>query len=78
MPFGDSDDPATIAYCIKYNPLEFEKGDFLSDNAKSLLIGMLTKDTRARLSMEQVKGHAFFKGMCVNLDSWDPFLSLTP
>ena len=64
MPFGIDDEKYTsISFSVLHKPVEFRSTDPLSENAKLLLIGMLAKDKYARLSVEQIKNHVFFKGL---------------
>ncbi|RDB30803.1 Serine/threonine-protein kinase Sgk1 [Hypsizygus marmoreus] len=67
MPFGfKAETPAEIALCVQHEPLMFQADDCVSPVAKDLIRGFLAKDRRERLTLSQMKGHAFFKRM-----DWD-------
>lgn len=66
MPFGgDTTGRDNIGFCVINDPLAFKATDEISSVAKDLLHRMLAKDPRARISLDEIKAHAFFDGMYV-------------
>ena len=64
MPFGaEFFDEDQVGECVIHQPLVFKESDYISGSAKALIQGMLQKDPRNRLSLEDVKVHPFFATM---------------
>lgn len=64
MPFGgDAQNKIEIGVCVVKDRLQFLEEDNISPAARDLLHGLLAKNPVNRLSPQQVKGHAFFKGL---------------
>jgi serine/threonine protein kinase len=56
-------DEDQVGECVIHQPLVFKESDCISGSAKRLIQGMLEKDPRNRLSLEDVKAHSFFATM---------------
>ena len=64
MPFGsDEKDKHTIGECVVHDQLLFKDEDFVDDMTKDLLTKLLTKNPEDRLTIGQLKQHAYFDGM---------------
>ncbi|KAJ6554519.1 kinase-like domain-containing protein, partial [Mycena capillaripes] len=63
LPFGGEGSPAQLRDTYANDPVEFRQEDGIDEDAKDLIRGMLHKDPRARLTIDQVKAHAYFQGI---------------
>lgn len=64
MPFGvDAVHKNEMAASVARDPLVFEAKDGVDQTTQAFLRGLLAKDPRDRLSLEEIKTHPYFDGM---------------
>ncbi|KAJ6524565.1 hypothetical protein B0H19DRAFT_1200320 [Mycena capillaripes] len=63
LPFGEESSRAQLRDAYANDPVEVRYEDGIDENAKDLIRGMLHKDPRARLTIDEVKAHVYFQGI---------------